>query len=264
MKPLRLAMALLLLTGLTAGAQPLPAPPPQPATDPSVRTLRVEGAGEVKAEPDEGWVDLAVETQGATAKAASEENARKMERVITALTAAGIPRKEIDTRYFTVFPEYTQPDPRSEPTLKGYRVNNTLTVHVRELPRMGELIDRALAAGANRVDGVRFALSQEDEVKAEALRQAVQRARETAEVLASALGVRLGKVLDANTVAEVPRFYPARLEVKLADTGAGPTTPILPEEQTVQARVSIIYAIEDTPPPGSASRPPSPAGRPRR
>jgi uncharacterized protein YggE len=200
--------------------------------------------GEVKAEPDEGWIDLAVETQAPTAKAAGEENARKMERVISALTAAGIPRKEIDTRHYTVFPEYAQPEPHSQPKLRGYRASNTMSVHIRELTRMGELIDRALAAGANRVDGVRFALSKEDAVRAEALRQAVERARRTAEVLASSLGVRLGPVLDASTVAEVPSIYPARLALEAADKRGGPTTPILPEEQTITARVMIVFAIE--------------------
>jgi uncharacterized protein YggE len=212
--------------------------------DPSVRTLRVEGTGEVKSEPDEGWIDLAVETQAPTAKAAGEENARRMERVISALTAAGIPRKEIDTRHYTVFPEYSQPEPYSEPKLRGYRASNTLSVHMRELARMGEIIDRALGAGANRVDGVRFALSKEDAVRAEALRQAVERARRTAEVLASALGVRLGPVLDASTMAEVPHVYPARMALEAVKTGSAPTSPILPEEQTITARVTIIYAIE--------------------
>jgi uncharacterized protein YggE len=115
---------------------------------------------------------------------------------------------------------------------------------MRELSRMGEIIDRALAAGANRVDGVRFALSKEDAARAEALRQAVERARRTAEVLATALGVRLGPVLDASTVAEVPRIYPARMALDTAEKGGGPVTPILPEEQTLTARVTIIYAIE--------------------
>jgi hypothetical protein len=241
-------MALALLAGFTAAAQPRTTPDPRTTViNPAVRTLRVEGTGEAKAEPDEAWFELAVETPGTTAKAAGEENARRMERVIAALTGAGIPRKEIDTRNYSVFPEYSQPNPNIEPKLRGYRVNNTLSVHVKELPRLGELIDRALAAGANRVDGVRFALSKEDAVKSEALRQAVERARKTAEVLASALGVRLGVVLDVSTVSEPLPFYPARMvRTEAADASGAPTTPILPGEQTVQARVTLIFAIEST------------------
>jgi uncharacterized protein YggE len=203
----------------------------------------VEGAGEVKAEPDEGWIDVAVETSAPTAKAAGEENARRTASVIAALEAAGIPRQEIDTRNYTLFPEYAPPEPNSEPKQIGYRASNTLSVHLRDLARMGAIIDEALAAGANRVDGVRFALSNEDAVHAEALRQAVARAHSQAEVLASSLGVQLGPVQDASTVAEGSRVFSTRMAFE-AVTKGGPTTPILPEEQTVTARVTVIYAIE--------------------
>ncbi|MDC0712388.1 SIMPL domain-containing protein [Stigmatella sp. ncwal1] len=244
MKTSRIVSMLALLTSLTAGAQAQPVASSRPAVDPSVRTLRVEGSGETKARPDEAWIDLAVETQGATAKVAGEENAKKMERLLAALTAAGVARKEMETRNYSVYPEYAQPDPRAEAKLRGYRANNTLSVHVRELTRLGELIDRALASGANRVDGVRFGLSKADAVRAESLRQAVERARKSAEVLASALGVRLGEVLDASTVAEPPQLYPARALMAMSDKSADASTQILPEDQTVQARVTLVYAIE--------------------
>lgn len=243
MKSDRLAAKLGLFTGRTAPAQSQPIPSPRLATDLSLRTLHVEGAGEVKAEPDEGWVDVAIETQAPTAKAAGEENARRTERVITALEAAGIPRKEIDTRNYTIFPEYAPPAPNSEPVLVGYRASNMLSVHVLELARMGDIIDAALAARANRVDGVRFALSNEDTVRSVALRQATERAHQQAEVLASSLGVQLGPVLDASTVAEAPRLISTRMAFQAVTRGV-PATPILPEEQTLTARVTVIYAIE--------------------
>jgi uncharacterized protein YggE len=202
----------------------------------------VEGVGEAKAEPDEGWIDVAVQTQAPTARAAGEENARRTERVIAALTAAGIPRQEIDTRNFNLYPVYEYP-PNEEPRLVGYGANNTLSVHMRELARMGAIIDEALTAGANRVDGVRFALSNEETVRAEALRQAAERAHRQAEVLASSLGVRLGPVLDASTSAEAPRIF-SRMAFDTAAKETGPTTPIQPEELTLTARVAVTYAIE--------------------
>lgn len=243
MKTERFTTKLASLTGRTTPAQSKPIPSPHLPTEVSPRTLRVEGAGEAKAEPDEGWIDVAVETRAPTAKAAGEENARRTEHVIAALTAAGIPRTEIDTQHYTLFPEYTYPEPNAEPRLIGYRASNTLSVHMRELARMGDIIDQALAAGANRVDGVRFGLSNEETVRAEALRQAAERAHRQAEVLASALGLRLGQVLDASTVAEAPRPFLARTSFEAANK-AGPATPILPEEQTLTARVTVTYAIE--------------------
>lgn len=234
---------------LVAQAQPrLPQPPASgPRVGPLERTIRVEGTGEVKVAPDEAFIDVAVETLAPTAKAAAEENARKMDKVVTALVQAGIPRKEIETRNFSVFPEY-QPQPRAEepPKLRGYRVSNQVEVHVRELSRVGTLLDVALGAGANRVDSVRFGLSKPEVVQGEALRDAVGRARQSAQVLASSLGVRLGPVLDASTVSEPPRPFQAVARFEMAEA-ADVTTPIQPQEQTVTARVTLIFAIEPGP-----------------
>ncbi|WP_164012180.1 SIMPL domain-containing protein [Pyxidicoccus trucidator] len=235
----------LLLTGMVAAAQPAPVSAPRPQVDPTARTIRVEGTGEVKAQPDEAFIDLAVETLAPTAKAASEQNAKRMEKVIAALTSAGIARREIQTRNYAVYPDYGPPAPNeTEPKLRGYRVSNVVSVHVTELSRVGSLLDQALAAGANRVDQVRFGLSRQDAVQGEALRQAVARARKSAEVLAAALNVKLGAVLDASTVTEPPRLYPANFAMaEMADARAT-TTPIQPEEQTVQAKVTLIFLIE--------------------
>ena len=170
-----------------------------------------------------------------------------MDKVIAALVQAGIPRKEIETRNYMVFPEYQQQTrPDEKPKLRGYRVSNQVEVHVRELARVGALLDTALGAGANRVDSVRFGLSKPEAVQGDALRNAVERARQSAQVLASALGVKLGPVLDASTVTEPPRPIPvaARFEMARAASAADVTTPIQPEEQTVTARVTLIFAIE--------------------
>lgn len=251
-------LALLMSGTLAAGAQPptrVPQPPvptPAPLVHPLERTIRVEGLGEVKVAPDEAFIDVAVETLAPTAKAAAEENARKMDKVIAALVQAGIPRKEIETRNFSVFPEY-QPQPRPEeaPKLRGYRVSNQVEVHVRELARVGTLLDTALGAGANRVDSVRFGLSKPEAVQGEALRNAVERARQSAQVLASALGVKLGPVLDASTVTEPQQPFPVVARFEMARAGnADVTTPIQPQEQTVTARVTLIFAIEPGAGPG--------------
>jgi uncharacterized protein YggE len=241
----RMMTTFALMMSLTAVAQPQPpgAPQPRPPVDPSVRTIRVEGTGEVKAQPDEAYLDLAVETAGPNAKAAGEENAKRMDKVIAALTSVGIAKRDVQTANYAVFPDYAPVGPEGgEPKLRGYRVSNQVTVHVTELSHVGSLLDKALAAGANRVDSVRFGLSREDAVRGEALRQAVTRARQSAQVLAAALNVKLGAVLDANTVTEPPQLYPARFA--MAEASSAPTTPIQPQEQTIQSKVTLIFAIE--------------------
>ncbi|MBJ6764949.1 SIMPL domain-containing protein [Myxococcaceae bacterium JPH2] len=229
-----------------AQSQPMSAPlPPPPHADISVRTIRVEGTGEVKAQPDEAYLDLAVETEGANVKVASEENARRMEKVLAALSSAGLTKRDLQTRNYNVYPTYTPPTPDgAEPKVKGYRVSNLVTAHVTDLSKVGSLLDKALTAGANRVDSVRFGLTREEAAQGEALRQAVARARQSAQVLATALNVKLGAVLDASTVTEPQRFFPMNRAYEMTADSRASATPIVPEEQTLQAKVTLVFAIE--------------------
>lgn len=231
-------LAAALLTGLPIHAQQAP----QAAT--ATRTIRATGVGEAMTRPDEAHLEFGVETVAPTAQAASTANAQRMERVIAALIAAGIPRSEIQTRGFAVFPDYEHNPQTPEPRIRGYRVTNTVAARTEAIPQIGRLIDVALAAGANRVHGVRFGVRNMDTPRAEALRRATARARAQAETIAGALGVRLGPVIDASTADQPPR-YVAPLEMAAMRQAADAlSTPIEPGEQTVVATVSLVFAIE--------------------
>lgn len=208
----------------------------------SERTIRVTGAGEVQMKPDEARITFAVETMQETARAAGAENARRMDRLISALMAAGVPRGDIETRQYALHPEHVHEEGR-EPRLRGYRATNRVVLKTREIGRAGELIDMALAAGANRVDGIHFVVTDPSAGSAEALTEAVARARGSAEAIAAALGVELGEVLDASTSAAPPQGprYMQRMDMEAAAASA--PTPIEPGEQTLRATVSIVYAI---------------------
>ncbi|OJH35997.1 SIMPL domain-containing protein [Cystobacter ferrugineus] len=244
--PRAVLLSALLLGIPLQGALAQPRPPAVvPVTATQERTIRVEGQGEVKVTPDEAFIDLAVETQAASAQAAAEANAKKMDKVIAALVQAGVARKDLETRNYSVAMEYEPPVRGGEaPKPRGYQVNNSVQVHVRDLSKVGPLLDTALKAGANRVDMVRFGLSKPETGRDGALRDAVARARQSAQVLAAALGVKLGPVLDASTITEPVRPMPlARFAMATAES-ADVATPIQPQEQTVQATVTLIYAIE--------------------
>ncbi len=239
MHVLSLAMAMLASPAVLHGQQPRTA-------EVGPRTIRVVGVGEARAEPDEAHVDFGVETSAPTAQAAAELNARAMERVIGALTAAGVARRDIGTNNYSVFPDYAPPRPGTEePTLRGYRVVNTVTARTEQIPRVGRLIDAALQAGANRVNGVRFGLKDSEGVRAEAIRGAVAKGRADAAAIAAALGVRLGAVLDASTAGGQPPVF-AKLEMAQARGMAADmaSTPIEAGEQTVTASVTLVFVIE--------------------
>lgn len=208
------------------------------------RGIEVTGVGEVEVSPDEAHLNFAVETSAPTSREAAQQNAERMEQVIAALVAAGIPREEIETRNFSVYPEYITDDRGETPRVRGYRVTNQVSLKTARLDAVGTLIDAALNAGANRVDGISFGLSDPQAAEAEALAKAVQRARASAETIAQALGVPLGQILRASNSTDPVRpvmMMNARMDV--AESAQGFATPIQPGDQTVRARVLLVFAI---------------------
>ena len=207
-------------------------------------TIEVVGMGDVEVAPDLAHLNFAVETSAATSREAAQQNAQQMERVIAALVAAGIRRDSIETLNFSVYPEYVTDDRGENPRVRGYRVTNQVSLKTRRLDAVGTLIDAALEAGANRVEGISFGLSDPQAAEAEALREAVQRARASAETIAASLGVQLGPVLQASTSNEPVRPMPALARMDMAaEAGQAFATPIQPGQQTVQARVVLVFGL---------------------
>jgi uncharacterized protein YggE len=232
--------AVLAFAAQAAAQAPIALPAPQPS-------IRVTGTGEVRAAPDQATADFAVETTATNAQEAAAANAQQMDRVIAALVRAGVPRDRIETRDYNVFPDYDQRpmEQGGEPRIRGYRVMNTVSATTQDINRVGALIDAALAAGANRVNGVRFSLRDPQRFRAQAIQEATRRARADAQALASAMGVQLGMVREASTV-EVGYSGPVMMMARegMADASAqSAPTPINPGEQTVRATVMIVYAF---------------------
>jgi uncharacterized protein len=205
--------------------------------------IEVSGVGEVEVAPDEATLNFAVETSAPTSQEAAQQNATQMERVIAALVAAGIPRNEIETRNFNVYPEYVTDERGENPRVRGYRVSNHVSFETTRLEAVGSLIDAGLAAGANRIDGVSFGLRNPAAAEAEALREAVERARASAETLAQALGVTLGQLVHATTSTDPIRPIPLMAMNVRTEAAQAFDTPIQPGQQMVQARVVLLFSI---------------------
>jgi len=229
-------LAALLAGPMTAGAQ-------QDLRTPG--TIRVSATGEARTPPDRAWADFGVETEAATASQAADQNARKMEAVITALVRAGVARENVRTSDFNVFPVYDNPrDGTGEPRIRGYRAANVVTAQTDEVRRVGPLVDAALAAGANRINSVRFGMRDPDRARDVALRDALRRARAEAAVLAEGMSVQLGRVLDVSTsiAPQMPQPVYYRVQTQMADAAAS-ATPIEPGQQTVNATVTVVFEI---------------------
>ena len=215
--------------------------------DPPPRTLTVMGYGEVKASPDLAFVELAVETTAETAAKATSENARRTTAVIDALKKKIGEKDRVTTTGYYLQPQYANRRPGSDapPEIAGYIASNRVRVETRALDKVGDLIDVAIAAGANRTDVLAFTLENRAPHLREALREAGAEARAQAESIAEALGVKLGEVLNAST-AGVPMPVPMyKQERMMAMAGADMAqTPVEPGEVEVSATLTVSYRIE--------------------
>ncbi len=234
------AAILLLLATSVVVAQPAP-PPPGPERQP--RLLTVTGNGDVFARPDRATVRLGVDTQAKTLQAAQDENARAMGQVIGRIRALGVPDRNIQTATFSVYPiTESQPNRPDLPVIVGYRVSNVVSVRLENLTLVGRVVDAALAAGANRVEGISFELRDDLPLRQEALRAAADEAKSKARTLAEAAGVRLGPIYSISE-GGVSIVQPFQGGFARAAAEAAPT-PVLPGEIQVRAGVTIAYVIE--------------------
>ena len=125
--------------------------------------------------------------------------------------------------------------------ISGYRVQNNIRVTVPEVDAAGDVLDRAVEAGANRIASLQFQASDTREAEMEALKEAVASAREQAQAIASAMGVRLGMALEVQGGANAPSpFTPGGMMFRAA---AEASTPLEAGDQLVTASVSIKYRI---------------------
>jgi len=227
-----LTAAIVLACSVGAAAQP---------ESKDARVIRVAGNATATAEPDRAQVDLGVLTQAQTAKEAAGENAKRLEAVLNAVRQALGAKADLKTISYSVNPIYGEARPNRGPTVTGYSVDNVVRVTTGELAQVGKILDSAMAAGANDVRGLSFSLKDEQPVRAQALREAVSRARAEAEVIAASLGVKLGRVRAVEAAGEPPIVRPMMMGAAMARAA----TPVEPGTLEVHASVTVTFEIGD-------------------
>ncbi|MGQ0610695.1 MAG: SIMPL domain-containing protein [Paracoccaceae bacterium] len=202
-------------------------------------TLTVSGEGSVQSVPDIAALSLGVTSEGASAGAAMSANAAALQGVLDRLAAAGIESGDIQTANLSLNPNWTGHE-TGAPRITGFTAMNLLTITVRDLAVLGPVLDAAIGAGANTLNGIEFRLSAPQAALAEARRRAVVDAMARAETLAGAAGVSLGPILSiidgAGQGAPVPMF---RLEAAM-DAGI----PTAAGQVGVSASVTLVFALD--------------------
>lgn len=208
---------------------------------PMQRSITVSATGSVQAAPDQARIASGVVSEADTAGQALAANSAAMGKLIGGLKESGIEAKDIQTASFRVEPRYTNPrDGRSSPEIDGYRVVNEVSVLVRDIAKLGGILDALVKVGANQMNGLTFEVSRQDTLKDDARKEAVANARRRADLLAAAAGASVGDVLSISedVVQEGPRPY------AMAKAARQDAVPIESGSETLEARVTVTWALK--------------------
>ena len=201
------------------------------------KLITVTGEAMISAAPDRVTMRLGVATQGKTAREASEANAKTMTAVIAAIKVAGAEESDIQTTRLTLQPAFEQ-KPNGPPHLTGFRASNDVTVKLNDVGKLAGLIDRAVAAGANEMSGIEFAVSDHSKRLDEARGQAIADARRKAEIYAKSAGVVVGRPVSITENSATPPPRPMA-----ASAFRATATPVSPGELALQAAVTVSFEL---------------------
>lgn len=214
--------------------------PPVAAAPVQGTLLSVSAEGKVEGRPDMATINLGVTTEAPTAAAALAENARRMTALTAALRRAGIAERDIQTSNVSVSPQqqYRENQP---PLTTGYQANNTVTAKIRNIDNTGRIIDAAVGAGGNNVNGVYFSYQDPDAQLDAARRDAIAEARRRAELYASALNMRVVRIVAVHEGGGYSPPYPMPMMARAEAADA--STPIAPGQIETTANVSVTFEL---------------------
>ncbi|MFZ5559403.1 MAG: SIMPL domain-containing protein [Patescibacteria group bacterium] len=202
-------------------------------------TISIQGQGKVYAKPDIAIINLSVITEGKYIKDVQDRNTRKMNGVIDFLKSFGIEEKDIKTINYNIYPKYVYQE-GVVPWISGYEINQTLEVKIRNLEKIGEILEKSVSAGINQVSSLRFWVDKDEDLKEQARKLAIEDAKKKADKLASNLGIKLVKLTG---FTEDTGYYPVPL-YREGIGGGGETPTIETGENEIIVNVSLIYEID--------------------
>ena len=209
-----------------------------PASDGTL--LSVSSRAEARKAPDIATFSAGVVTQAADGNAARRQHAEEMNRVLAALKTAGVDGKDVQTSGINLNPQYRYED-NQPPRITGYQASNTVNVKLREVAKMGKVLDALVASGANQVNGPSFGIDDPEPLYDRARLDALKAARARAETYAGALGVRVRRIVSISEGgAAMPSPMP-RMAMMKAE--AYDSTPVAAGESSVSVNLDVVFEL---------------------
>jgi uncharacterized protein YggE len=206
--------------------------------------LDVSVTGETTRVPDVAIISAGVVTRAPTARAAIQQNAARMERVIAALRSAGVAERDIQTSSVSLNPEYVY-EANKAPRLTGYTANNTVTIRFRDIGSSGQILDALVAEGANQINGPNLTIDKPQSAMDEARANAIAIGRARADLYARSLGMRVARVV---SISESGGYYapppPPPMVERDGAVMAMSRTQIVPGEQKLQVTLAMTFELQ--------------------
>ncbi|SOE12793.1 hypothetical protein SAMN05877838_0900 [Hoeflea halophila] len=209
--------------------------------------ITVSGEGVATAAPDMAVISLTVLREAETAREALDANNAAMADVLAAMKADGIAERDLQTGGFSVQPRWVYPrndDENRKPEIVGYTVNNTLTVRIRDLSRLGAILDSSVSLGVNQGGDVMFTNDDKEAIRETARLDAMKQARAKAEAMTSALGVSLGRIAQiSENSGSAPPMPMVRAEMAMMSKAAD-AVPVAAGENEYRVTVNVTWEID--------------------
>ena len=202
--------------------------------------ISVVASGESSIAPDLAIVSFSISADGKQLAPTRDDVNRRASAVLTALRGLGIAKRDLSAPDVGIHPQY---DYRKGQRLTGYHVQRQMTARIRDLERLGEVLDGVVAAGANEVHGTQMSAADPSAPEHEALASAVTAARAKAEAIAAAAGVALGALTRLEEDADAGAQPMPKMAMMRMEAAGGVSTEVAAGDLTVERRIRAWFAI---------------------
>ncbi|XHC16436.1 SIMPL domain-containing protein [Oceaniradius stylonematis] len=209
--------------------------------------ITVSATGTADIAPDMAVIGLTVLREAETAREALDANTEAMAEILAAMRAEGIAERDLQTSNFNIQPRYVYPEPkdgiRPAPRIVGYQVSNSLTVRVRDLDRLGAILDQSVTLGVNQGGGISFTNDDPSAAITEARTKAMKAAISKAGTLTEAAGIGLGRILSISEQSSEPRPMPVARAAMMEMAADAAPVPVAAGENTYRVSVNVTFEL---------------------